>query len=127
MVIIVAITAIASFAVPSYNLAISARLLRFVFMVSASMFGLYGIALMLIFLVAHLCSLRSFGYPYLAPFTPFILSQQKDALIRLPLWAQLSRPRLLSENKNRMEPGLQPSPEHRDTENSTEKEGKKDD
>ena len=45
MVIVVALTAISSFAIPSYNLTISFRLLRFAAMVAASFLGLYGLAL----------------------------------------------------------------------------------
>ncbi|EFM09248.1 GerA spore germination protein [Paenibacillus curdlanolyticus YK9] len=66
MVIVVASTGIASFTSPAFNIAISARILRFSLMVLAGTFGLFGILIGLIFLVAHLCSLRSFGTPYMA-------------------------------------------------------------
>lgn len=101
MVIVVSITAIGSFAVPSYNIQISARLLRFLFMVLAAAFGFYGIMLGLIFMIAHMCSLRSFGIPYLTPFAPFVLSDQKDAVFRFPIKMLKTRPRLLSLNQNR--------------------------
>lgn len=101
MVIVVSITAIGSFAVPSYNIQISARLLRFIFMVLAAAFGFYGIMLGLIYMLAHMCSLRSFGVPYLAPFAPFILSDQKDAIFRFPIKMLKTRPKLLSLNQTR--------------------------
>ncbi|OIJ11477.1 spore germination protein [Anaerobacillus alkalilacustris] len=111
MVIVVAATGIASFTTPSYDLAVSARMLRFIMMIFAGTFGFYGITLALLMLVAHLCSLRSFGIPYLTPFAPFNLSDQKDAIFRLPIWANQTRPRLYSQkNKKRMKQGLQPSP-----------------
>lgn len=97
MVIIVAITGIASFSTPAYDLAISVRLIRFVLMMLAASFGFYGISLGFIMLIAHLNSLRSFGVPYLAPLSPFIPSDQKDALIRVPLWSMLGRPRLINQ------------------------------
>ncbi|WP_410770558.1 spore germination protein [Fontibacillus sp. BL9] len=91
MVIVVALTGIASFALPAYNLAIAGRLIRFCFMVLGGMFGFYGITLGLIVLVAHMNSLRSFGVPYLAPLSPFALQSQKDTVIRLPFWTFKNR------------------------------------
>ncbi|WP_419158781.1 spore germination protein [Rossellomorea sp. BNER] len=97
MVIIVAITAIASFATPSFAIAISARLIRFMFMLSSAVFGFYGIILGIIFMLVHLCSLRSFGIPYMSPLAPFIPSNTGDTLIRVPWWAFKERPRLISQ------------------------------
>ncbi|MGZ4133809.1 MAG: spore germination protein, partial [Tumebacillaceae bacterium] len=97
MVIVVSLTAISNFVFPSFNMAISIRIIRFLLMFLAASFGLYGVTMGLIALVLHLCSLRSFGVPYLAPMAPFILDDQKDALFRPPQWALFSRPRLLSQ------------------------------
>lgn len=111
MVIVVAITGIASFATPAFNMAISVRLLRFLIMIFAGAFGFYGIAISNIIIIAHLCSLRSFGIPYMAPLAPFIPEDQKDTVLRLPFWTFLTRPRLISQNKlTRMERDLEPSP-----------------
>ncbi len=98
MVIIVSITAISNFILPSFNLAISVRMLRFGLMGLAASFGLYGIFIGVVALVLHLCSLRSFGMPYMAPFAPFIIQDQKDTIFRLPQWALLTRPQLISQN-----------------------------
>lgn len=86
MVIVVALTGIASFAIPAYNMAIAGRIIRFGFLLLGGMFGFYGITLGLIVLVAHMNSLRSFGIPYLSPFVPLSVKGQKDTLLRLPLW-----------------------------------------
>ena len=84
MVIVVATTAICSFTIPSFNLAISIRLLKFLFMISAATFGIYGIAVGVIMIIAHLCHLKSFGTPYLSPFSPLVVRNQEDAILRLP-------------------------------------------
>ena len=111
MVIVVAITGIASFAVPVFNLAISVRLLRFIIMGFAATTGFYGIAIIMIIIIAHLCSLRSFGIPYMAPFAPFILEDQDDSILHFPLWARLTRPKLVGKKNNkRMKNHLQPTP-----------------
>lgn len=97
MVIIVSITAIASFVSPTYDIAIAVRLLRFGFMGIAAMFGLFGITVGLIALILHLCSIRSFGVPYMSPKAPFNISDQKDTFIRLPKWKMITRPRLINQ------------------------------
>jgi len=96
IVIIVSITAIASFVLPTYDFAVSYRLLRFGFMGLAAVFGLYGIAIGLIALVLHLCSLRSFGVPYMSPIAPFSRTGMKDTFVRLPIWRMFTRPHLIS-------------------------------
>lgn len=100
MVIIVAITAISNFVIPSFNMAITIRILRFLLMLIAASFGLYGVTVGLIAIVLHLCSLRSFGIPYMSPMAPFILADQKDTILRLPQWALHERPRLISQKNN---------------------------
>ena len=97
MVIIVAITAIANFAIPSYSVAISTRLIRFVLMALSAFMGFYGIIFGLTIMIFHLCSLRSFGIPYLAPLAPLMARNIGDSIIRLPLWAMRSRPTLISQ------------------------------
>lgn len=82
MVIVVALTGIASFAIPAYNMAIAGRIIRFGFLILAGMFGFYGITLGLIVLVAHMNSLRSFGVPYLSPIVPLSSRGQKDAVLK---------------------------------------------
>jgi spore germination protein KA len=103
MVIIVSVTAIASFALPNYNLAISARLLRFLLLVIASYSGLYGVLIASLIIGMHMCGLRSFGMPYLAPIAPFRLNEQKDVLFRFSLQNLKNRPSPANiKNKVRM-------------------------
>ncbi|WP_108671895.1 spore germination protein [Peribacillus acanthi] len=104
MVIIVSFTAITSFVIPSYNLTLAVRMLRFGFMLIAAVFGLYGIILGILALVLHLTSLRSFGVPYLEGFGPFNLRDQKDSLFRFPLKMLKTRPNLIGQNDEVREP-----------------------
>ncbi|SET55299.1 spore germination protein KA [Salinibacillus kushneri] len=97
MVIVVSLTAISSFVTPAFNMTISIRILRFGFMTLAAVFGLIGIILGLIIMILHLTSLRSFGVPYLAPMGPFITSDQKDTLLRLPFWKMRERQKLINK------------------------------
>jgi spore germination protein KA len=97
MLIVVAITAISSFVLPSFDLSLTIRMLRFPMMFLAASFGLFGIIIGVIAIVLHMCSLRSFGIPYLSPLAPFILTDQKDTILRMPHWAMFARPRLINQ------------------------------
>ncbi|RZT23742.1 spore germination protein [Fictibacillus sp. BK138] len=97
MVIVVSITAISNFILPAYNMGIAVRILRFLFMFLAGSFGLYGIAAGIFALALHLCSLRSFGIPYMEPLAPYIASDMKDTLWRKPRWKLVTRPRLINQ------------------------------
>ncbi|MFC5469610.1 spore germination protein [Cohnella suwonensis] len=90
MIIVVSITAIASFVIPSYALGLAIRVHRFFFMALAATMGIYGLTIGIIVSVLMLCRLDSFGVAYLSPFAPFVASKQKDAFLRFPFW-MLSR------------------------------------
>lgn len=67
MVIVVAMTGIASFAIPSFSTAIALRMLRFPFILLAAGYGVFGLSISLFILIMHLCSLQTFGVPFLEP------------------------------------------------------------
>lgn len=111
MVIIVALTGIASFLTPSFDLAIAIRILRFPMMLLAASLGLFGVVTGILAILIHLAGLRSFGVPYLAGLTPFHPQDWKDVIVRLPMWMMRRRPReLAKENRERMAPDLKPHP-----------------
>jgi len=97
MVIIIAITAICSFVVPP--LIRATMLLRFVFLIAANFMGFLGISLVAVIVFTHLCRLRSFGIPYMAPFSPLTLPDLKDSLVMVPIWAMVTRPGILRQEK----------------------------
>lgn len=97
MVIVVSITAIANFATPSFSMAISTRVIRFGLMTLAAVMGFYGIITGLMMMTLHLCSLRSFGVPYMEPLAPLMIKNMGDTIIRIPLWKMKSRPKLISQ------------------------------
>lgn len=103
MVIIVSLTAIASFAIPSYNLTISFRMLRFLAMLASAVLGLYGLILVVILTLAHLATLNSFGVPYLSPAVSSKRSDWKDSLVKAPLPVMKSRPEEAGIDKKRMD------------------------
>lgn len=68
MVIVVAMTGIASFTIPQFSTAISLRMLRFPLMFLAASMGVFGLALGMFAITLHLCSLKSFGKHYFTLF-----------------------------------------------------------
>ncbi|OZT11897.1 spore germination protein [Priestia aryabhattai] len=84
MIIIVSVTAIASFTVPQYGIGLSFRILRFGSMIIAAFLGLYGVTLFLLILVTHLTKLESFGMEYFKPFYAKNSKSWKDSYVRLP-------------------------------------------
>ncbi len=95
MIIVVALTAISSFAIPQYNAGIALRYLRFVSMIFAATLGLYGVTLFFLLLCSHLVRLESFGVPYTSPAVPFRFKDMKDFLIRAPIAMMQRRPSIL--------------------------------
>ena len=99
LLIIVALSALASFTTPVYKMGNTIRFLRFPFLLFAELWGLIGIVLCFSFLLTHLIRLTSLGRPFLEPIYPPRMVDFKDAFVRLP-FSQLSlRPSYLRTGK----------------------------
>lgn len=95
VVIIVAITAIASFAIPHVSLVASFRLTKFLILFLSAILGLYGFWLGVLIVLTHLVSLKSYEIPYLFPFVSSSTndySDLKDSIIRVPIFMMKKRP-----------------------------------
>lgn len=112
IVVLVALTTLASFVVPSYPAAISIRLLRFPLILFSATMGFFGLFLGAMFYLIYLVSLRSFGIPYFAPLAPLFLKDMGDMLIRLPWWQQFRRPTYYRpQDDSRAGPNQKPGPD----------------
>ena len=92
MIIVVSITAIASFIIPDVEMATGTRLIRYPMMIMAALFGMLGIVTGMAVLVIHLLSLESFGISYLSPISPFRISEMRDTFVRFPSQMLKKRP-----------------------------------
>ncbi|MEG1290846.1 MAG: spore germination protein [Lachnospiraceae bacterium] len=95
VVIVVALTALCSFAVPNEEFATAFRILKFVFILLCANFGFFGFLLGVLGILIHLSHLESFGIPYLTPFVGADLNgydDQRDTFLRLPLKFLKKRP-----------------------------------
>lgn len=91
LIIIIALTALASFVVPNYNASFTIRILRFIFIVLAGVLGFFGIAFGIFMMTLHIANLNSFGVPFLTPIAPY-RPKNKDRIIRPRSFEQSDRP-----------------------------------
>ena len=103
MIIVIALSSIAGFVFTSIELVNAIRIYRIIFLLLASILGIYGIYLGAVYLLFKLITLSSFDKPYLAPFSPFIKKEQKDAIIKTKNKGIKYRNPLLTNNKKRGE------------------------
>lgn len=104
MVMVVAITGVASFMVPRFVAGIVVRMLRFPMMFIAGFLGFLGLILGVIVILTHLLRLRSFGTPYLSPLAPLEPNELKDVLWRAPRWKMITRPHLTGQRNTYRQP-----------------------
>ena len=95
VVIVVAFTALCSFAIPNEEFASAFRLLKYGCIFMGAWLGLYGVLLSYLWVLIHLSHLNSFGIPYLMPYVASDLNDyedERDSLIRFPLRMMRKRP-----------------------------------
>ena len=103
MIIVIALSSIAGFVFTSIELVNAIRIYRIIFLILASLLGIYGIYLGTVYLLYKLITLTSFDKPYLAPFSPFIKKEQEDAIIKTKNKGKKFRNPLLTKNNKRGE------------------------
>lgn len=91
LVIIVAITGLASFAIPEISLGFMIRIGRFLFLIAGTLMGFYGIAVLFTVCLGYLSTIKSFGVYFMSPYAPSYPSS-KDLVVRPPVWKQWIRP-----------------------------------
>ena len=87
LIIIVAITGIGNFVIPNYNLSMAVRIGRFLFIFLGAVLGFYGISIGITIMFVMLCSMKSFGVPFMTPFAPKT-KKNSDMIIRKPIFKQ---------------------------------------
>ncbi len=101
-VVIVAISALTSFAIPNEEVAAAFRLVKYGFILLGGLLGMFGMVLAIFVLLGHLSSLSSFGIPYLLPFggkNVYPYQSKGDGLLRAPLRRMKFRPITTKRNQ----------------------------
>lgn len=101
LIIIVAVTGIGSFAIPSYSLGYSIRIMRFAFIFLCALGGFMGITAGLFVLGIWSTSVKSFGVPFMSPFGPKTSDSIGKTLFKAPEWKLEYRPDFLNTKKKK--------------------------
>lgn len=83
VVIVIALTAIMSFTIASYEMGNTLRILSFPIMVAAALFGFVGIVASTLIILFHLCKVKVLNTPYFFPLAPFDFASIKRILFRI--------------------------------------------
>jgi spore germination protein KA len=83
VVIIVALSGLSSFAVGDISMNFAIRIIKFLFIFSAGILGIYGLTAVFTIGLFYVISIQSFGVPYLAPYTPRYISSNDTIFRRL--------------------------------------------
>ena len=94
LVIIVAITAIASSSIPDFSFGFHLRLFRFVFILLGFIAGFLGISLGLFVYIGMFTNLKSFGISSTTPFAPYVTANGNKYFLP-PIWKREYRPAFL--------------------------------
>lgn len=105
MVVIIALTGLASYTIADYTMAFSLRILRFAFLFLGISLGLVGLAMGLLVVTVILCSMKSFGLPYMVPVSPKTIPSL-DVVVRGPVYRQELRPDALNTQDKRRQPRI---------------------
>ncbi|HHW31085.1 MAG TPA: spore germination protein [Clostridiaceae bacterium] len=95
LIIVVAVTGLGNFAIPSYSLATGIRLIRFGLILAGAFLGFYGVAAVLFIVGCFVCNMKSFGVPFLSPISP-VTKKNPDIIARAPNFKQKKRPDYLN-------------------------------
>ncbi|MHA6259595.1 spore germination protein [Sporosarcina sp. CAU 1771] len=99
VVLYVAVSAILTFAIPSYELSITTKVFRIGILLATGLLGAPGFFLAITGLFFYLCTLRPMGVPYLWPVVPFFPRGFLRMLIRFPVTADVPRPFITNSPK----------------------------
>ncbi len=97
MIIVTALTFITSLIFTELEFINSVRHFRFLFLLAASFFGLFGIVIAGVIFLTHLSNTTSFNKPYSYPFAPFDLNYLRKELFQKPKSKDKYRSKMLTK------------------------------
>lgn len=106
LIVVIGVSTMAGFVIPSYPLASSYRLIKYMLLGFSAVFGLLGLVCGLIIWISSMVSVSSFGVDFASPFFPFRPRAALSSLIEQPAASRTRRPSYLHPtNKFRMRGG----------------------
>ncbi|HHX33209.1 MAG TPA: spore germination protein [Mollicutes bacterium] len=98
MIIVIALTFLSSLIFNEVEMSGALRWWRYIFLIFAGFFGLYGFALSLLIFLINLCAYESFSLTYMFPISPFDYSYLKETLFKPKRSKNIYRSKYLSDN-----------------------------
>lgn len=105
LIIIVAITALSSFAIPDYTFSFHLRVFRFLFILLGYTAGFLGIGTGLFVYISMICDMQSFGVSYSTPYS-HVKNSQNSGIILPPIWKREYRSYFLAPQKARKQANI---------------------
>lgn len=102
MIVVVALTIISGFMSPNYEVTLSIRIFRILYIIMSGIIGFYGIILGTFIFLTYLLKMDSFGIPYLSPVVNMKSKDFKDIFVKYPLYKFDDRPKYMyTQDKRR--------------------------
>lgn len=99
-VLVMALSAIGMYTTPTNMGTFS--IIRLAFLLAASLFGMLGLVIACMIFIVSICSLKSFGTDFTAPYAPVVPADLKDGFIKKSINDTITRPKALhTQNKIR--------------------------
>lgn len=105
LIIIVAITALSSFAIPDYTFSFHLRVFRFLFIFLGYTAGFLGIGTGLFVYISIICDMESFGVSYSIPYST-MENLRSAGIVLPPIWKRESRSAYLSTKKSQKQKNI---------------------
>ncbi|REK77785.1 spore germination protein [Paenibacillus paeoniae] len=84
MLVVAAVSAVSTFTLVNQSLAGSVSLFRIVILILSSILGMFGFFVGMFGLLLYMCSLESFGQPYMQPIAPLRIKDTISSLLQKP-------------------------------------------
>ncbi|WP_176483711.1 spore germination protein [Bacillus sp. FJAT-45066] len=104
LIVLVATSALLSFIPPNFLMSNAIRVIRYLFIITAGLFGMFGQFVTLAWLMNHLLSLTSLGSSYFSPVIPRKWSDLLNSIIRVPVNYIIKRPGISRAKKDLIRP-----------------------
>ena len=98
MIIVEAVTAISALLFTEPELINAIKWYRLLFMIGATTIGMYGVFIVFIYFLINICSLNSFGKPFMIPYAPLSIAGLKNSIVKFPIRSRTKRNEYLTDN-----------------------------
>ena len=98
MIIVEAVTAISALLFTEPELINAIKWYRLLFMIGATTLGMFGVFIVFIYFTTNLCSLNSFGKPFMIPYAPLSKAGIKNSIVKFPIKSRTKRNKFLTDN-----------------------------